>query len=217
MSYDLSDTIKAVQHAVGADVDGIAGADTWSRIAKALKVEAIVALPKDLKIVVRTLGDELVSIALAQLGTQEDKAHTNRGAEILKYQQATDLGGQGWPWCSAFVCWCVWQLLQRHADQLGQFVRPRTAAAFGLIEWGREHGCKVFGADIDDPQPGDLVVYTFHHCGIVRDVDLQHRTFHAIEGNSNDDGSRDGYEVVNHLRNFSSVGKFIRLPLGQQA
>ena len=39
----------------------------------------------------------IADFAETQIGTQERPQHDNRGAAILKYQQATSLGGQGWP------------------------------------------------------------------------------------------------------------------------
>jgi hypothetical protein len=158
--------------------------------------------------------DELARIAEGQIGTQEDAKHQNRGSAILKYQEATNLGGQGWPWCAAFVDFCMREFFARHPEYAQKkYQRPETAAAFGLIDWGREENCFVFSPHHGDPARGDIVVYTFSHCGIVADADLKHDSFHAIEGNSNPDGGRDGYEVVRHARNFSSVNRFIRLPL----
>jgi hypothetical protein len=126
----------------------------------------------------------LADIAASQLGTQEDSKHTNAGAAIAKYQHDTNLGGQGWPWCAAFVDWCVHQFLLVPANAaicdvpLGN--RPRTAAAFGLRTWGLENNCRVFHPNNKDshgltPLPGDLIVYTFSHCGIVsRAIDAHH-------------------------------------------
>lgn len=157
---------------------------------------------------------DLVSIAKSQLGTQEDAAHTNRGEAIRKYQESTSLGGQGWPWCAAFVCWCVWQFLKAH--QMFHIQRPVTAAAFGLIDWARANNCLVFTPSDHNyaPQPGDIVVFNFSHCGILSRVPswkLGH-DFDSFEGNSNDDGSADGYEVVDHDRTIEKVRAFIRLP-----
>lgn len=156
--------------------------------------------------------DELAQIAETQLGTQEDAKHGNGGEAIRKYQAATNLDGQGWPWCAAFVDWCMEVFFARHPEYV-RYVRPTTAAAFGLIDWGREQNCLVFQPTTREPMRGDLVVYSFSHCGIVADVDPSEPVFHAIEGNSNTDGGRDGYEVVRHARNFSSVNRFVRLPV----
>jgi len=151
---------------------------------------------------------DLASIAESQIGTQEDARHQNEGSAILKYQQATNLDGQGWPWCAAFVSWCVQQW--ENADNLF-LPKPRIASAFGLIDWARENKFLVFSAfnSAFDAQRNDIVVYAFSHCGIVSSAarDL----FQAIEGNSNTDGSRDGFEVARRPRKYSSVSRFIRL------
>ncbi len=53
--------------------------------------------------------NDLVEIARHEIGTEEDEKHQNSGSSIQKYQASTSLGGQGWPWCAAFVDWCVQQ------------------------------------------------------------------------------------------------------------
>jgi hypothetical protein len=207
---NLTDTIKGVQRKIGVDADGAPGEQTWTAIAQALGlVRKVATIPVSTLSSNTPIGDKLAAIAESQIGTQEDAQHQNRGSAILKYQEATNLGGQGWPWCAAFVDWCLLQL----SRMIGmQFTRPQTASAFGLIDWGKEQNLLVFAAGSNyDPKRGDLVVYNFSHCGIVADVDLAGKTFHALEGNSNIDGSRDGYEVVRHARNFDSVRQFIRL------
>src|SRR5437764_14913347 len=47
--------------------------------------------------------NDLVQIARSQIGTEEDPQHQDVGSSIKKYQDSTCLGGQGWPWCAAFV------------------------------------------------------------------------------------------------------------------
>lgn len=161
---------------------------------------------------------DLADIARAQIGTQEDAAHTNKGAAILKYQQATNLGGQGWPWCAAFVDWCIEQFLAKHPDF--KLNRPETASAFGLIDWGNANGCLVFTPSDTHHTPvaGDIVVYAFSHTGIVSrsPSSVIGCDFDAIEGNTNDDGSRDGYEVCERHRGDEKVRAFIRLPAPAQ-
>ena len=157
---------------------------------------------------------DLVKIARAEIGTQEDDKHQNKGSSIEKYQESTNVSGQGWPWCAAFVDWCVRQF----ADEGGINITdvPRTASAFGLITWANDNHYQVFNPPIKtndiQPNPGDIVVYEFSHTGIVsRKGDAQH-DFYAIEGNTNPGGGRDGYEVAERGRNYSSVRKFVRLP-----
>ena len=157
--------------------------------------------------------NELVTIAQGELGTEEDDKHQNKGSSIAKYQAATSLGGQGWPWCAGFVDWCVQKFAVQGNTNINQV--PRTASAFGLITWGNDNHFEVFNPPVDSTglkaQPGDIVVYEFSHTGIVsREGDSAH-DFYAIEGNTNPSGGRDGYEVAERGRNYSSVRKFVRL------
>src|ERR1043166_6278032 len=108
---------------------------------------------------------DLVKIARGELGTQEDDKHQNKGSSIEKYQESTNASGQGWPWCAAFVDWC----LQQFADEGGINITdvPRTASAFGLITWANDNHYQVFNPPIKtkdiQPNPGDIVVYDSSH------------------------------------------------------
>jgi hypothetical protein len=93
---------------------------------------------------------------------------------------------------------------------------PRTASAFGPITWGIDNHLLVFnapaGSEDSKPQPADIVVYVFSHAGIVsRNGDSDH-DFYAIEGNTNPNGGRDGYEVAERGRRYGSVKRSIRIP-----
>jgi hypothetical protein len=204
---NITEIVKQVQliaNRLGAspplEVDGNDGPKTWTWIGNHLGI----------CLANRGMGDELAAIAESQIGTQEDERHTNRGSAILKYQQATWLPDQGWPWCAAFVDWCLQQLFAKHPELAAKMARPQTAGAFDLINWGQDSGCIVFNPKATSPQRGDLVVYTFSHCGIVAETNGD--GFFAIEGNSNIDGARDGYSVVRHPRSLASVNRFIRIP-----
>jgi hypothetical protein len=156
---------------------------------------------------------DLVEIARNEIGTEEDDKHTNTGSSIAKYQEATSLGGTGWPWCASFVDWCIAEYDK--TNPIG-IPLPKSAAAFDLIKWGNDNDLLVWGefpfTVFNDglPQIGDIVVYTFSHCGIVSSVE-DTKGFHAIEGNTNPQGGRDGYEVAERQRPYSLVKKFIRL------
>ena len=158
--------------------------------------------------------DDLVVIARGEIGTEEDAKHQNAGSCIQKYQASTSLAGQGWPWCAAFVDWCVQKYAAEGGSDIAQV--PRTASAFGLLTWGNDNHFHVFNPPVhgvgDKPRPGDIVVYEFSHTGIVsREGDANH-DFYAIEGNTNPQGGRDGYEVAERGRPYSSVKGFVRLP-----
>jgi hypothetical protein len=158
---------------------------------------------------------DLVKIARGQIGTEEDENHQNKGSSIEKYQACTGMSGQGWPWCAAFVDWCVQQFVNETGTNITHV--PRTTAAFGLITWGNDNHYQVFNPPASPKDikamPGDIVVYEFSHTGIVSRAGDPKYSFYAIEGNTNPGGGRDGYEVAERGRNYSSVRKFIRLPI----
>jgi hypothetical protein len=217
MTLNLTEIITRTQRRLNAlgkhiEIDGIDGQETWLAIAQQLGVPIT---PEVHGPDTYSHLDELAGIAESQIGTQEDTKHTNRGDAILKYQRSTNLDGQGWPWCAAFVDWCVEQLYTKHPEYSRRFPRPQTASAFGLLDWGRKVGCIVSSGAPNNlfPKRGDLVVYTFSHCGIVSAPPARPGApFEAIEGNTNDAGGRDGYTVARKVRNVSSVKGFIRIP-----
>jgi len=53
------------------------------------------------------LAQELVKVALEEVGVEEIDG-TNCGEGVNVYKATTNLPpDEGWPWCAAFVCWCV--------------------------------------------------------------------------------------------------------------
>ncbi len=169
----------------------------------------------------------LAAIAATQLGASEDPVGSNRGEALRRYFAADNYdpreegakSDDGYPWCACFVSWCVQELCRQLAAKGHRFpppwTMPATAAAYGLESWGRRAGCQVLVLDDQPqhrPQVGDLVTYTFSHCGIVHTVQHLSPYFGAVEGNTNRDGARDGYEVALKARVFARVRSLIRLP-----
>jgi hypothetical protein len=125
-------------------------------------------------------------------------------------------------WCAAFVDWCVGELLMRHANltTIPFAQRPRTAAAVGLLDWGRMRGCAVLGRDSLSPRRGDIAVYTFHtprgdqnHVGIVSLFETTAGQLHSIEGNTSWSAhGNQGYTVAKRLREKSQLKGLVRLP-----
>ncbi|MEO7933221.1 MAG: hypothetical protein ABIT76_08700 [Chthoniobacterales bacterium] len=172
----------------------------------------------------------LADIAREQTFRHEEPRGTNRGP-LLKEIFAADNYTPGnrdesYPWCAAFVDFVVKTWIERGGDMDAEL--PRTAAAFGLIEWGRANapGTLVFSTanpnfDPDKlwPQVGDIVVYNFSHCGIVSLIHPGARAFYAVEGNTDSAGSREGWEVCEKVRRFQDVRRWIRInpPKGTKA
>ena len=55
---------------------------------------------------IMTLSELTVQYAISQLGVVEVPLGSNKGKDVEKYLKSVGLGG-GFPWCMAFVYWCV--------------------------------------------------------------------------------------------------------------
>ena len=154
---------------------------------------------------------KLLEIAITQIGVQEDAAHTNHG-EAVKYQIAAGLPkGGGFPWCQSLVYWCGQQAygdgnpVPKTGGVLDCWNKARASGMLDVI--AKEH------ATANNILPGyQFILDEGHgngHTGIVESIDPDGR-LHTIEGNSNTDGSRDGYEVCRqnkrHLTDANLVG-----------
>src|SRR5258708_4267043 len=88
----------------------------------------------------------LIEIAKEQVGIHEVGGN-NQGPQIREFQKATTLNPGPWPWCAAFVCWCIREWLVNTPTVLEYlkvpdtetiYWRPKTAGAFGLVDWGKK-------------------------------------------------------------------------------
>lgn len=164
---------------------------------------------------------KLADIAESQIGKREEGGN-NIGPAVREYQGASNLPPGAWPWCAAFVDWCVrewlrdeqarrWLNLQVNTPEQW---RPKTAAAFGLIEWakGKPNSTRILPEGATALR-GDIVVFDFSHVGIVLgqpDLDV----IETVEGNTNGRGERDsksGDGVWRKFRDRSLVRNFIRI------
>lgn len=140
----------------------------------------------------QSLPETLARIAESQVGVREDPRKNNTGVQVQAYQSATWLAGTAWPWCAAFVCWCVWQTLQQLGLKPADWVRPRTTGAWDLENWGRgvsphkRNGAwQVFRSTPQTPpRRGDIITFTWSHCGIVTGYDPKTKCIYTVEGNA---------------------------------
>lgn len=135
---------------------------------------------------------------------KEEPINSNRSTEIDYWLKQLGVP-LGLPWCAAYVTYCgvtamgnAWPVL-------------RSASVQAIVTWYEGKGKKLS----DTPQPGDLMViyYTnlnrYGHIGIVNTVS-PNGTFTCWEGNTNTDGSRDGYKVALQNRKVGPRMKFLR-------
>lgn len=160
-----------------------------------------------------TIASAIVPIAIAEIGVHED-GHTNTGKRVNEYKAATWLPPEeSWAWCAAFVDWCVMKAI----DVAGikntiTFTRPRTAGAWDLERWSLAQDSSTWTLKPvhQDIEPGDIIIYRFHHCGIAVSVPSPHQIVQVVEGNTNTSGSRDGGEVARQSRHITDIKCRIR-------
>lgn len=152
----------------------------------------------------KSLAQHFVDLAEMQLGVRESGSNT--GAKVREYQSATTLSGTGWPWCAALIAWGI-----RKAEDIYKINIPWTFSA----------SCDVVLADLkargllrSKPEAGGVfLVRAKRSSGTYSETDAIHigwvtkvqgDTFWTVEGNTNNDGGREGYAVMSHKRTISN-------------
>lgn len=137
------------------------------------------------------------------MGIEERPRGSNAGADVEKYLKSVGLG-KGYSWCMAFVYWCAVEV----ARETG---KPNPLAKTGgvLAQWNKMPPERKKAV----PMAGDVFIMYFGkgtgHTGFVTKIDGAN--VHTIEGNTNDEGSREGYEVARRIRSIKSIKGFIRI------
>lgn len=164
----------------------------------------------------KTLGELVVAYALRHLKQHpREVGGQNKGPWVRLYMKGKQ--GENYPWCAGFVSF----LLQQAADTLG--AKPPFVFTFScdaLAGFGKHTGRFIAEKDIVSgtvavqnlssgsvflvrKKPGDWT-----HTGIVTAFHSDH--IETIEGNTNDSGSREGYEVCQRVRGYKGKD-FIRI------
>jgi len=155
---------------------------------------------------------ELAEIAERYIGTKESPIGSNCGPVVNKFKAATTLDPKGnWPWCAAFVSYCVQALIKERTDESIE-APPLLAAAYSFESWGKKNNALVFTPKQIPPhwiERGDIVIYNFSHVGIASKSGTS--SFQAVEGNTNAAGGREGYEVARKTRSISLVKCVVRI------
>jgi soluble lytic murein transglycosylase-like protein len=129
----------------------------------------------------RSVGERMVAIARRELGVEEQGV--NEAPRIADYRKATVGSMPGQPWCAYFVSWVA----ERAGRPLGA-----NAQGFGAVadvwSWAQSVERAVpYGSGT--PRPGDLVVFSTKHIGLVEKV-LPDGRIQTIEGNYSDEVAR---------------------------
>lgn len=148
-----------------------------------------------------TLQQKALEIAQGEIGKCEIPKGSNSGPDVDKYLASVDIHTPA-PWCMAFVYWC--------------FVRACVALGVNnpLLKTGScaaQYNSRARYL-VSSPQPGDIGFLDFGngkwHVFFIETV--EHDVVHTIDGNTNQDGSRDGYEVERKIRSRARIKGYLR-------
>lgn len=155
-------------------------------------------------------GLELVALGFAAAEADHavrEAGGPNTGPRIRKYLANVDPPiNVAAPWCAAFVQYCA-----DRAAALAGAPNPLDAVKLEAYVQSYHEWAKKAGAIVppEKAEPGDLVLYDFHgtrwdHIGILVVRPDADSWFRAIEGNTNEAGSRDGDGVFFKLRRLNN-------------
>lgn len=149
------------------------------------------------------LANASLQSAQSQIGVTEIPKGSNAGPEIEKYLKSVGLG-KGFAWCMAFVFWNVVQ-----ASIKLKTLNPLKKTGGVMAQWNAQ----TPQTKKTIPEAGDIFIMDFGkgvgHTGFVEKV--EGLLIHTIEGNTNDDGSREGYAVCRRTRKIATIKGFIRI------
>lgn len=149
-----------------------------------------------------SLSNLSLTNAVSQIGVEESPIGSNRGKQVEKYLRSVGLGG-GYPWCMAFVYWCVNEAARE------QGVKNPLKKTGGVLAQLTAMQSKANTT----PKPGCIFIMDYGsgkgHTGFVESVDGQY--VNTIEGNTNGSGSRVGGKVMRQRRHISKIRSFIHI------
>ena len=152
-----------------------------------------------------SLNSLSLKIAQSQNGVQEVPRNSNAGPAVESYLKSVGLG-KGYAWCMAFVYWSV-----KEAAKKLNTTSPLVKTAGVLRQWNEvSPKLKV----TKNPKAGDIFIMDYGkglgHTGFVVEVRAD-GSLRTIEGNTNDEGSREGYEVCYRTRRQNQIKGYIRI------
>ena len=150
-------------------------------------------------------ASKVLAVAVAQLGTKESPAGSNR----VKYNTAyygREVSGDAYPWCCVFQWW----LFQEAGAPDLFYGGCKTASCTTLYQYYRQCGQAV---STQEAKPGDLIFFTFsevdkqqgirNHVGICVANETGYIT--TIDGNTGTTNEANGGAVMRRKRAWSYV------------
>jgi Putative peptidoglycan binding domain len=152
----------------------------------------------------RSLGDLMIAYAKRHLAQRpREIGGQNLGPWVRLYMRGNE--GPDYPWCAGFACF----VLQQACGCLARSAPLRPSFSCDLLATDAQKRT-LFLAETKRRSPDDTpagsfflsrrVVGDWVHTGLVLSAGKD--TFETIEGNTNDAGDREGYEVCRRVRGY---------------
>lgn len=149
------------------------------------------------------LSSLALEIAISQLGEQEHPIGSNWGTPVKDYLASVGITFPA-SWCMALVYWCF----NKAANELN--VSNPLIVTGGVLHQWNDIKPQYKAAT---PSEGNIFIIDFGaglgHTGIIESI--KDGWLHTIEGNTNDTGAREGYEVCRKMRNPLKCKGFINI------
>jgi hypothetical protein len=193
--------VRQFQKEKRVEVDGVVGDKTFEKLVLPM-TKALEEISPGKK----GLGQMVVAYAEKHLEQNpREVGGQNKGPWVRLYMQGNE--GSEWSWCAGFVSFIIKQACK------GVSVSPPIQTSFScdsLAAGAKERGLFLKESDAMQKNaiaPGSLFLVRrtstdWVHTGIV--LSAEDNIFNTIEGNTNDDGDREGYEVCRRIRNYES-------------
>ena len=178
---------------------GVLDRDTWTAIVEPMRLAFLPPKAQDLR-------TAIVEVAQKHLYYNARELSPNIGPWVRAYMDGNE--GRPWAWCVGAYATFLDQAIAKFGKNYLSLM-PGTYSCDIVGARGLEKGTLIRNKDlkreIGSVKPGDAFLirksaFDWVHIGLIVDVDGDY--FHTIEGNSNDNGDRDGYELCRRMRKW---------------
>lgn len=203
--------LRQFQNALGLSENGMVDEATFN----ALILPMLRALTP-LEVGSKTLNDLIVAYAQKHLAEKpREVGGENCGPWVRLYMKGNQ--GVDWPWCAGFACFILQQAV--NSMRITMPLEPSFKCDV-LGDTAESKGLLVAAEDLAKGTPpkskmpkGSLFLRRrssdgWEHTGLV--IEFADKIFKTIEGNTNDDGSANGYEVLMQVHSYPGYD-FIRI------
>ncbi len=192
--------VKKFQKMKHLEIDGIVGDRTFKALCRPLKNAFTKIEGTNIrKLIIAYANQHLKNIP-------RELNNNNEGPWVRSYMDGNQ--GKPWSWCMGFVQTILDQAFSTVKRNFTE-IMPKSYSCDVVGNYGLKTGVLLRNIEIRKSiarvKSGDLFLiaktpYDWVHTGIIVNIDGD--WFHTIEGNTNDQGFREGFEVCRRMRNF---------------